>query len=45
MRPGGSFEIPEDHDSLPVARPHTWLLRVGWRKHGEIPTSFVPKHD
>ena len=40
----GSFAIPKDHDPLPVARPQTWLLRVGWRKHGEIPTSFVPKH-
>ena len=41
---GGSFEIPKDHDPLPVARPHTWLLRIGWRIHGEISTSFVPKY-
>jgi len=39
-----SFAIPKDYDPLPVARPQTWLLRVGWRKHGEISTSFVPKH-
>jgi REP element-mobilizing transposase RayT len=28
--------IPEDHDPLPVASPTSWLLRVGWRQHGEI---------
>ena len=39
-----SFAIPKDYEPLPVARPQTWLLRVGWRKHGEIATSFVPKH-
>ena len=26
----------------PVARPRTWLLRVGWRRHGLIDPSDVP---
>jgi REP element-mobilizing transposase RayT len=26
-----------------VARPHTWLLRVGWRRHGLIDPAEVPK--
>ena len=27
----------------PVAEPRTWLLRVGWRRHGLIPINEVPK--
>ena len=38
-----SFAVPRDYDPLPVVSPTTWLLRVGWRKHGEIPTHFVPR--
>ena len=26
----------------PVAAPHTWLLRVGWRRHGLLDSSEVP---
>jgi REP element-mobilizing transposase RayT len=26
----------------PVAAPHTWLLRVGWRRHGLIDPAEVP---
>ena len=26
----------------PVAAPHTWLLRVGWRRHGLIDLTEVP---
>jgi REP element-mobilizing transposase RayT len=25
-----------------VARPRTWLLRIGWRRHGQIDPSEVP---
>ncbi len=25
-----------------VAEPHTWLLAVGWRRHGLIDPAFVP---
>jgi hypothetical protein len=36
------FAIPDEYDPLPVVSPTTWLLRAGWRKHGPIPTNFVP---
>ncbi len=26
----------------PVSDPHTWLLRVGWRRHGLIRLAEVP---
>jgi putative transposase len=26
----------------PVAAPHTWLLRVGWRRHGLLDPAEVP---
>lgn len=26
----------------PVAAPHTWLLRVGWRRHGLLDPSEIP---
>jgi REP element-mobilizing transposase RayT len=26
----------------PVASPHTWLLRIGWRRHGRIDLSEIP---
>ncbi len=29
-------------DPPPVAAPHTWLLRVGWRRHGLLDPSEVP---
>jgi hypothetical protein len=29
-------------ESPPVARPHTWLLRRGWRRYGLIDPGFVP---
>ncbi|MDH3685154.1 MAG: transposase [Myxococcales bacterium] len=28
--------------SPPVAPPHTWMLRVGWRRHGLISPAEVP---
>jgi hypothetical protein len=37
-----SFAIPDGYDPLPVVSPTTWLLRAGWRRHGPIPTHFVP---
>ena len=30
------------HGSPEVARPRTWLLRIGWRRHGPIDPSEVP---
>jgi hypothetical protein len=26
----------------PVAAPHTWLLRIGWRRHGLLDPSETP---
>jgi REP element-mobilizing transposase RayT len=31
-----------DVNDPPVARPRTWLLRVGWRRHGRITVTEVP---
>lgn len=28
----------------PVAEPHTWLLRVGWRRHGLVKVDEIPGH-
>jgi hypothetical protein len=35
------FEAPSGRDP-PVARARTWLLRVGWRRHGLIGLAEVP---
>ncbi len=34
--------IPRDYEPLPVSRPQTWLLSVGWRRHGLISVREVP---
>lgn len=34
--------LPEDYEPLPVSRPQTWLLTVGWRRHGLISVREVP---
>jgi REP element-mobilizing transposase RayT len=39
---GVTFAVPADFTPLPVAGPSTWLLRVGWRKHGLIDVREVP---
>jgi REP element-mobilizing transposase RayT len=36
------FEAPADYTPLPVSQPSTWLLRVGWRKHGLIDVHETP---
>jgi hypothetical protein len=33
---------PVDRSGTPVAPPRTWLLRLGWRRHGLIEPSEVP---
>jgi REP element-mobilizing transposase RayT len=33
---------PETYDPLVVYQPRTWLLRVGWKKHGAISCRDVP---
>lgn len=37
-----SFAIPAGYEPLPVARPQTWLLRIGWAIHGPIDPHAVP---
>jgi len=34
--------IPEARTPCEVARPRTWLLRVGWRRHGLVDPAEVP---
>ena len=34
--------LPPDYEPLPVSRPQTWLLSVGWRRHGLISVREVP---
>ena len=33
--------VPE---ARPVAAPRTWLLRIGWRRHGLIRLAEIPGH-
>jgi REP element-mobilizing transposase RayT len=30
------FAIPDGYEPLPSAEPETWLLRIGWQRHGPI---------
>ncbi len=34
--------LPADYEPLPVSRPQTWLLNVGWKRHGLISVREVP---
>ena len=34
--------VPQGWTAREVARPRTWLLRVGWRRHGLVDPSEVP---
>jgi hypothetical protein len=36
------FETPRTLDPPPVAAPHTWLLRTGWRRRGPLSFSEIP---
>ena len=38
----GVFALPAGFESLPSAVPETWLLRVGWERHGPISAWSVP---
>jgi hypothetical protein len=33
-RPAAASRFPEKRGDPAVATPHTWLLRIGWRRHG-----------
>jgi len=36
------FDVPPWYERLPTSSPETWLLRVGWERHGKIATHAVP---
>ena len=38
----GVFAVPAGFEPLPSAAPETWLLRVGWERHGPISAHEVP---
>jgi REP element-mobilizing transposase RayT len=40
--PKAANRFPEARTAPEVARPRTWLLRVGWRRHGLVDPSEVP---
>jgi hypothetical protein len=39
---GTPFIAPSDYRPLGVARAQTWLMNVGWQKHGLISTHERP---
>ncbi len=42
-RPEAASRIPESTPTPPeVARPRSWLLRVGWRRHGLVDPAELP---
>jgi len=41
-RPEVANRFPETGTAPEVARPRTWLLRIGWRRHGLVDPSEVP---
>ena len=44
-RPEAADRIPETRTPCEVARAHTWLLRVGWRRHGLVDPAEIPGGD
>jgi hypothetical protein len=36
------FQPASSLDPPPVSSPHTWLLSVGWRRHGAIDPAEIP---
>jgi hypothetical protein len=41
-RPEVASRLPATKAGRDVARPRTWLLRVGWRRHGLVDPAEVP---
>lgn len=42
---GWKAPVSAPGDDAPVASPKTWLLRIGWQKHGLISANEAPKAD
>ena len=40
--PGFALFTPKGYEPLVVQEPRTWLLRVGWMRHGRIDFREVP---
>ena len=41
-RPAAASRIPEASAQPEVARPRSWLLRVGWRRYGLVDPAELP---
>jgi hypothetical protein len=41
-RPEAASRFPEARVRREVALPRTWLLRVGWRRHGLVDPAEIP---
>ena len=41
-RPDAASRLQVSSGASEVARPRTWLLRIGWRRHGLVDPSEVP---
>ena len=41
-RPEVASRIPTSRGDPEVARPRSWLLRIGWRRHGLVDLTEVP---
>jgi len=41
-RSGASVHVPVAVGAPEVARPRTWLLRIGWRRHGLVDPTELP---
>jgi REP element-mobilizing transposase RayT len=39
---GQTWAVPPDYEPLPIAAPTTWLLTLGWTRHGLIGVFEVP---
>ncbi len=39
---GFRYRVPEGYDGAVVWLPKTWLLRLGWRRHGLVSVHEVP---
>jgi hypothetical protein len=39
---GELFPVRDGYERLPTSAPTTWLLRIGWTKHGPISAYDVP---
>jgi putative transposase len=41
-RSSAGQSLPDADTSPEVARPRTWMLRVGWRRHGLVDPGELP---